>query len=247
MTPLFGHTRSFVRSNYALLEPSGFVASSLPEWRGGAKPFIVISPAMGARFTQTHVMFETDGEGQGETGPLEFFAYVVRGKVTGTIARKRCQLEARDFVYVPLKTAWNLRGQRGSELIIFTRAYVPVSKTAPPKAVFGSAADILGQPFLGDPDARLQTLLPDVPSFDMAVNLFTYQPGATLPMVETHIMEHGLVMLGGQGVYRLGNEWLPVRGGDVIWMGPYCPQWFVAMGKEPASYLYYKDVNRPPL
>jgi (S)-ureidoglycine aminohydrolase len=30
-------------------------------------------------------------------------------------------------------------------------------------------------------------------------------------------------------------------------MGPYCPQWFVAMGKEPARYLYYKDVNRAAL
>jgi (S)-ureidoglycine aminohydrolase len=48
-------------------------------------------------------------------------------------------------------------------------------------------------------------------------------------------------------VYRLEDDWYPVRGGDVIWMGPYCPQWFVAMGKEPARYLYYKDVNRAAL
>ena len=30
-------------------------------------------------------------------------------------------------------------------------------------------------------------------------------------------------------------------------MAPFCPQWFVAMGKGPARYLYYKDVNRDPL
>jgi (S)-ureidoglycine aminohydrolase len=247
MTSLFGHTRSVVRSNYALLEPSGFVASSLPQWRGGAKPFIVIGPAMGARFTQTHVVFETDGAGKGDTGPLEFFAYVVRGTVNGSIDHKRCKLEAGNFVYVPPKTTWDLRGEPGTELIAFSRVYVPLAKTTPPKVILGAASDAPGQPFLGDPDARLQTLLPDVPAFDMAVNIFTYQPGATLPMVETHIMEHGLVMLSGSGIYRLGDEWLPVRAGDVIWMGPYCPQWFVAMGKEPASYLYYKDVNRPPL
>jgi (S)-ureidoglycine aminohydrolase len=29
-------------------------------------------------------------------------------------------------------------------------------------------------------------------------------------------------------------------------MAPYCPQWFVAMGKVAASYIYYKDVNRAP-
>jgi (S)-ureidoglycine aminohydrolase len=80
----------------------------------------------------------------------------------------------------------------------------------------------------------------------MAVNIFTYRPGATLPFVETHIMEHGLLMLSGMGVYRLGDDWHPVRAGDVIWMAPYCPQWFVAMGDEPASYLYYKNINRLP-
>jgi len=64
--------------------------------------------------------------------------------------------------------------------------------------------------------------------------------------VETHVMEHGLLMLAGQGIYRLDSDWHPVQAGDVIWMAPYCPQWFVAMGKAPASYIYYKDVNRSP-
>jgi (S)-ureidoglycine aminohydrolase len=53
-------------------------------------------------------------------------------------------------------------------------------------------------------------------------------------------------MLAGQGVYRLDSDWHPVQAGDVIWMAPYCPQWFVAMGPAPASYIYYKDVNRAP-
>ena len=60
-------------------------------------------------------------------------------------------------------------------------------------------------------------------------------------------MEHGLLMLQGQGIYRLDADYHPVQAGDVIWMSAYCPQWFVAMGKTPASYIYYKDVNRAPL
>ena len=35
--------------------------------------------------------------------------------------------------------------------------------------------------------------------------------------------------------------------GDFIWMGPWCPQWFGAIGKVPAKYLIYKDWNRHPL
>jgi len=38
-----------------------------------------------------------------------------------------------------------------------------------------------------------------------------------------------------------------VTQGDVIYMAPYCPQWFGALGKTPSSYLLYKDWNRHPL
>ena len=88
--------------------------------------------------------------------------------------------------------------------------------------------------------------LPDDPAFDMAVNIFTYDPGGHLPFVETHIMEHGLMYLQGQGIYMLDDQWYPVKKGDSIWMAPYCQQWFTAMGKEQAVYIYYKNVNRFP-
>jgi (S)-ureidoglycine aminohydrolase len=57
-------------------------------------------------------------------------------------------------------------------------------------------------------------------------------------------MEHGLVMLEGQGVYYLGDRWHEVLAGDFIWMGPYCPQSFYATSSGPARYIYYKNVNR---
>jgi (S)-ureidoglycine aminohydrolase len=59
-------------------------------------------------------------------------------------------------------------------------------------------------------------------------------------------MEHGLLMLEGGGIYRLGSEWYEVKAGDFIWMDRYCPQWFGAIGKQPAKYLIYKDWDRYP-
>jgi (S)-ureidoglycine aminohydrolase len=53
-------------------------------------------------------------------------------------------------------------------------------------------------------------------------------------------------MLSGDGIYRLEETYYPVTAGDAIWMAPYCPQWFAAIGDTPASYLYYKDVHRLP-
>ena len=108
------------------------------------------------------------------------------------------------------------------------------------------ACDI-GTPLLGDDWVTVRKLLPEDPAFDFEVNTMTYAPGATLPMVEVHVMEHGLLMLEGGGIYRLDDQWYAATAGDFIWMGPYCPQWFGALGKTPAKYIIYKDWNRHPL
>ncbi len=135
----------------------------------------------------------------------------------------------------------------GSKLEIFEKQYTPIDGLSPPEAIFGDSAEYKSEAFMGDEDAQLKILLPKDPAFDMAVNLFTFQPGATLPLVEIHVMEHGLMLLEGAGVYRLGDNYYPITAGDVIWMASYCPQWWVAMGKKPSTYLYYKDVYRDSL
>jgi (S)-ureidoglycine aminohydrolase len=95
-----------------------------------------------------------------------------------------------------------------------------------------------------NPHSLLQTLIPDELAFDMAMNIFTFDPGFGLPIVETHVMEHGLFFLQGKGLYYLEDRWMEVEADDFIWMGPYCPQSFYATGPTPTRYLYYKNVNR---
>ena len=244
MTHLFGFTRNVVSRRYALLTPAGFVTAPLPGWREAAC-VVLISPAMGAGFTQLLVTLTTRARGIGRTGGDEFFAIVLSGACRAAVGRQRYRLVDGSYVFIPPGNSFEFsRADEGTRLLIFQKKYLPLAGTPKPPAVVGQTSERPGVPFLGDPDAHLQTLLPDAPSFDMAVNIFTYQPGATLPFVETHVMEHGLWMLAGQGIYRLDADWHPVQAGDVIWMAPFCPQWFVAMGRTPASYIYYKDVNR---
>ncbi|HSY37474.1 MAG TPA: (S)-ureidoglycine aminohydrolase, partial [Acidobacteriaceae bacterium] len=117
-----------------------------------------------------------------------------------------------------------------------------------PASISGNAQTVASTPLLGDEAVEVRHLLPDEDAaFDCAVNIMTFQPGATLPMVEIHVMEHGLLMLEGGGIYRLNDSWYPTKAGDFIWMSAYCPQWFGAIGKVPAKYLIYKDFNRHPL
>jgi (S)-ureidoglycine aminohydrolase len=247
MNEIFGFTRDVVKERYALRTPSGFVPSHLPGWRN-AVSIVQISEAMGANFCQLFITLQKGGEGQGETGALEFFVYALDGKCSAKLAGKSYSLAAGGYAYLPPRTEFHFSQARpGTQLLVFQKRFEPLAGVAKPSVIVGREADVAGKPFLGNKDALLQVLLPDQPEFDMAVNIFTYQPGATLPFVETHIMEHGLVMLQGQGIYRLDTDWHPVRAGDIIWMAPYCPQWFVAMGQTPAAYIYHKDVNRSPL
>lgn len=54
-------------------------------------------------------------------------------------------------------------------------------------------------------------------------------------------------MLEGQGIYRLAEEFMSVKAGDVIYMAPFVPQWYAALKPGRTRYLIYKDVNRDPL
>lgn len=243
----FGTTRSRVARDHALIAPASFVPAPIPGWRG-ARGVVLVAPALGARFSQYLALLEPGGTG-GPAGPgVERVVFVQGGEIELELTPGVPHvLGPGGFAYLPPDGDWPLRATAASQLCVFEKRYQPLAGMAPPEARAGDSGDVAGHPFLGDPDARLQVLLPDEPAFDLAVNIFTYQPGATLPMVEVHVMEHGLLMLDGQGVYRLADSWYPVQAGDAIWMAPYCPQWFVAMGKTPARYLYYKDINRDPL
>ena len=243
----FGQTRTRIAPRHALIAPDGHVKSSVPGVTGAAT-VILINEAMGAHFAQLLVTFERGGRAEFPANEIETAGYIERGGVTVTIGAQKKKCGAGGFFFAPAGEVWSITApQAGTRVTLFQKKFVPLAGVAAPRAIIGNAAAVRGQAFLGDPDARLQVLLPDEPAFDLAMNVFTYQPGATLPFVETHVMEHGLLMLAGQGIYRLEDSWYPVAAGDAIWMAPYCPQWFVAMGKAPASYLYYKDVNRAAL
>lgn len=241
----FGITRSVVARDHALLAPESFVPALLPGWEG-TLGVILISPRMGAAFTQYLVFLEPEGTANAMRSHSERFLFVLEGEALLEVNNRLSRLGVGGYAYLPPGVTHVVGAQTSSRLVVFERVYTSQSGKPPPAVLVGQEEKQPGVAFMGDPDAVLQNLLPDVPAFDMAINLFTFQPGAALPQVEVHVMEHGLLMLAGAGVYRLGNDWYPVQAGDVIWMAPYCPQWFVAMGKTPARYLYYKDINRSP-
>ena len=247
MTELFGTTRNVVNGRYALLTPEALVPSQLPGWEKSAC-LVLISPALGARFSQLLVTMDREGKCAGNTGANQYFIYVVEGAASILLADRRHRLEPGSYVYLPSGQDVQVSGGAlATRLLVFQREYQPLPGVAKPAGFASHEREVRAQPQRGNDDARSQALLPDHPAFDIAVNLITCPPGAAPAAVEAPVMERGLMILRGQGVYRLGAEWHPVKAGDAIWAGPYCPQWFVAVGKAPASYICCQDVNRDPI
>lgn len=240
-------TRSVIKKSHALISPDGYINSTVPGWTG-CTVNVIISKEMGARFSQTIITCRQGASLSGNTQRLQSFFFVVNGGLRATVDGIAKTLSGGEYVYIPEWKDYHLDGvTEDTQLLGFHKVYEPLEGFAVPNVLFGKSSAIPGKEYLGDPALRLQVLLPEDLSFDMAINIFTYDPGGHLPLVETHIMEHGLLYLQGQGVYRLDQDWYPVKKGDCIWMAPYCQQWFTAMGKEPAVYIYYKNVNRFPI
>jgi (S)-ureidoglycine aminohydrolase len=234
-----GHSRSVHRRDHLLLTPDTFVRAPLPGMTK-ATAIVHVGPAIGARFTQFTVEFEE--EGGLDPAVAQRFLYVIEGQ----LRMGSRILGAGDFGYAPTGCTATVTATCTARAVVIEKTYQPLAGVAAPE-FFSGREDLIGRELLGgDPSIEVRHLVPDDPAFDFAVNTMTYQPGAALPMVESHVMEHGLLMLAGGGIYRLGDHWYPVKAGDFIWMAPYCPQWFGALGKIPAKYLIYKDWNRHP-
>ncbi len=191
MTPLFGHTRTRVKARHALITPDGHVPGALPGVEK-VRIFAHITPAMGAGFAQLSLVFEeAGGTARFPAGAREMVVFVTSGAVRCQAGSGIQQMETGAFAYVSQLDGLELSyAGAPARVTIFQKKYVAAPGLKPPASFFGASGKIPGQPFLGNPKAVLQVLLPDDPSFDMAVNVFTYQPGATLPFVETHVMEH---------------------------------------------------------
>jgi (S)-ureidoglycine aminohydrolase len=240
------HSRARARQRYALFPLEGYPTSRLPMWERG-EHFVLAAPALGAAFVQClHKLGDDGGASIKPDGRRETFLYVLDGDARVELDSGRMEvLTAGGFALVPPTHGYDLTAsRRGATLLSFQKVYEPASGIKPFEPIFGDQSDVAAAAFMDNPHARLQTLIPDELQYDLAINIFTFDPGHGLPYVETHVMEHGLLFLQGKGLYYLDGEWMEVEKDDFIWLGPYCPQSFCATGPGPAKYIYYKNVNR---
>lgn len=247
MRQSFGETRSAFHRRHALISADSHERVTLPHWPGCGLVHL-ITPALGAEFALFVVTAEADAQiGPPETG-VERFVLRRQGSVAAEIGDAAAEsLGEEGYAFLPAGCPHRLLLAQGAVVLVLERLYRTLSSAPPPAPVLNAIPTHKAQPMKGDDRLMLQKLLPEEAGFDMEINVMDFAPGASLPYVETHFMEHGLVLLNGGGIYRLEDEWYPVEADDAIWMGPYCPQWFGAIGRGNARYLIYKNWNRDPL
>lgn len=233
-----GNTRSAIRSTHLLHTPDTFVRIVLPGMRGGVA-IVHVSPELGAAFFQYTAELDVQGT-LGQTQEQRFI-FVIAGDIAISLDDKEANLGPGGYAYLPSGSAPMLHARTVSRLIVIEKPYQSIPGVSAPPPIISHEQEVESKPLMGDNDLQVRALLPETEPFDFAVNTMEYLPGAALPLVEVHVMEHGLFMMQGGGIYRLADEWYPVIAGDFIWMSPYCPQWFGALGKTPAKYLIYKN------
>ena len=252
-----GHTLSANRRDHLLLTPDTFIRTPLPELTGGMA-IVHVGPQVGAGFTQ--MTLEMGPGAVLREGPAQRLVYVLEGDVTlhAPLAGPPSPLAAGGFAFLPQGFTHRITAGSDARMAVIEKPYQPLDEdtarslrgreeSALPWFCRGQESDLAAVALNGDEALQVRALLPTSPAFDFACNTMTYEPGASLSQVEIHYMEHGLLMLEGGGIYRLGDQWYPTQAGDFIWMAPFCPQWFGALGKKPAKYLIYKDFNRHPM
>ncbi len=237
-------SRTRVTSRFAVLPLEGIPYSRLPEWP--QTPVRVLAgPALGAGFAEYLLEVEAGQAGSHAADRrIEFFLYVLSGRLSLLINGREQVLADGGYAFISPMDDFRASAQIPSRLLLLRKAYEPAAGIQPAGSLVGNQAGVTASIYYGDPGARLQELLPNELGFDLAMNIFTFDSGHSLPITETHVMEHGLYMLQGKGVYFLGESWMEVEATDFIWMGPWCPQSYYAAGPQASRYIYYKNVNR---
>lgn len=233
--------------SYMIFPRANRVEHHLPGFNQGVLAQVLATPEHGgAKFVEHELLIEANGGTQGPRDEaFEQFFFVLEGKLDlGFAGGKPKKMVRGSFCWLPPHCRYQFvnKGAGPVRLVWVRRRYEEVVGISIPGPILAHESDVPARPT----DTYMeQHLTPyEGMGFDMGINLQVFEPGIYFSFVEAHVMEHGLYMLAGRGLYWLNHDLIEVQKDDFIYMAPYCPQFYYATGWENSSYLLYKDVNR---
>lgn len=229
------------------------VTSALPFWEK-TRAWIVARPMTGFSETFSQYIMEVlpgGGSDRPELDPeAEGVIFLLQGTLSLTIEGVVHHMEPGGYAFIPPGATWSARNEddEPSRFHWIRKSYERVEGLGLPDPVVGNERDVKNTP-MPDTEGRWTTTRffdHDDMRMDMHVTIVNLMPGAEIPFTETHVMEHGLYVLEGKGIYKLNRDWVEVEAGDFMWLRAFCPQGCYAGGPGRFRYLLYKDVNRHP-
>jgi len=246
--------RAVFKDAYAVI-PKGcmrdIVTSALPFW-DKTRAWVIARPLSGfAETFSQYIMEVAPGGGSQKPEPdrqAQGVLFVVAGTVSLTINGTEHQMQPGGYAYLPPACDWTLSNasDTAAQFHWIRKSYQAVDGIDAPAPFVTSDADVAPTPMPGT-DGKWATsrfVDPSDMRHDMHVSIVTFAPGAVIPFLETHVMEHGLYVLEGKAAYRLNEDWVEVEAGDFMWLRAFCPQACYAGGPGEFRYLLYKNVNR---
>jgi len=246
--------RAVFTDAYAVI-PNGvmqdIVTSYLPFWEN-TRVWIIARPMSGFAETFSQYIVEVGPGGGSQKPELDPLAeggiFVVNGNIILKVWGEEQLLTPGHFAFIPPSAEWSiLNGTEDTATFHWIRkSYEQVDGIEMPEPIICHEKDATVVP-MAHTDGKWTTtrfIAPDDMRYDMHITIVTLEPGAVIPFAETHVMEHGLYVLEGKGVYRLNQDWVEVEAGDFMWLRAFCPQACYAGGPGKFRYLLYKDVNR---
>ena len=189
---------------------SDIVTSVLPHWNA-TRAWIISRPMTG--FSETfaqYVMEVAPGGGSDRPEPdarAQAAIFMVDGEMTILFDGVERPMRAGSFAYIPAGAAWTLRntGSVAAKFHWVRKVFAVVDGIELPPAIF-THEDEHALSAMPDTDGKWATtrfIDPEDVRYDMHLNIVTFEPGGTIPFMETHVMEHGLFVLEGKAVYLL--------------------------------------------
>ena len=244
--------RAVFTESYAVIPRacmSDITASILPGWTG-MRMWVLARPMTGFAETFSQYIVELSpggGAARPEIDPAaQGILYVVSGELELTLGGTGHTMAPGGYAWIAPGAEWSLRSGAGARFHWVRKAWVPMPGASVPTSFVTSEdrATTVAMPGTEGRWATTRFVDPEDTDHDCHVNIVTFEPGGTIPFEETHVMEHGLLVLEGKAAYRLNRDWVEVEAGDFMWLRAFCPQACYAGGPGRFRYLLYKDVNR---
>ena len=167
-----GETRSSFKRNHAFIAPDSHELTTLPNW-SDTELAVVIAPQLGARFQQYFAHMKAGALGGAPLSMNQRFFMVLEGSVSLSAEGQTFDLGPEGYAIIPVGVYHTITATSPSRLVVLEKPYIALDGYEYPTLHVSKIADHEQLIMKGDERLLLQKLVPNTPSDDFEMNVFS--------------------------------------------------------------------------